>query len=165
MKKLLLFLLPFLLLAGCGDKQEIIKEDTAQLTYQKQKDCIDYRNDYMEYLNSQYHFTNWITLSELVDRVDNKVYYHLNDIEIFYSEPFDKCIAAYQIFWYHPRDSRHDEYVMYKIDDIFNDDNIYDDTDFQDQEQREYLEHLNAWHKETTYYRTGKTRDELYGVE
>lgn len=156
MKKLLLFLLPFLLLAWCWDKDAKIveeKEDNSALTYQKQKDCIDYRNEYSEYLDKKFNLwaKDYITISDF-----------------FYSEIYDKCVVAYEVIQYDNYDT---EWHDYNISDVFEDKSLYHDSDFltsitsNDYDEnlkiiRDHNDHTNKRLSQVNKYRTWKTWDE-----
>ena len=158
MKKILILCFSLLLLAGCWSDKTITpnignKTVEQSYSYQKQKDCIDYRNDYLKYLDKKLNLSDW-------DYVD--------DTNIFYSEIFDKCIASYEVISY---DEKGTEFHEYHIDDIFEDKSLFFDSDFllsespDDYEEwikelREHQEHYNKRNSQINKYRTWKTYEE-----
>lgn len=139
MKKLLLFLLPFLLLAGCGDNNSL-----------GEKECIDYRNDYMQYVMNKYGFISekdydWVSTKNI-----------LWSFEMFYSKPFKKCIAAYAYDLYEPTRNGLDVVTRtFYIDDAFEWDFLeYNTCYFYSDEW--CADDYDRFHNWREYYRTWK---------
>lgn len=151
MKKIVFILLWLLVLTWCWEGQKS-EEFVANDTYLKGKECTDYRNEYLNYLHKKLHLEEW----EYID-----------EVEIFYSEPFDKCVASYEVI----TNDSYAEYHEYLIDDVFNDEHLYRDSDYllhntsnsyEDnlKEIQEHREHNGKWITQVHKYRTWKTYEQ-----
>lgn len=131
MKKLLFFLLPFLLLAGCGNKQE----------------CLDYRDTYYDYVKDKQNVSEIIPI-DVEDKIDWIEYTDLDEFTMFYSKVEDKCIAAYHITKRFPATIGHVKGERFYIYDALNDKEI---------KSWDWWRKMRFWYEnDIEYYRTWK---------
>lgn len=140
MKKGLFLLVALLLLSGCWNNIE-----------KKQKECMNYRSDYLEYIKEKY---------KLVDERDwySEYYNQLDDwFTMFYSKVVDKCIAAFSYKEYGETWVR-----QLKINDVFADDELWSSYEAQvetDEERKTAITHFSL---QKDYYRTWKDPYQFY---
>jgi len=156
MKKIAFLLFSLVLLTWCWADNNVTLEkidEKSELTYQKQKDCIDYRNNYINYLNKKLSLKDWDYIDEL---------------QVFYSEYSGLCISVYELIL---NSSDWTEIHEYNIDDVYKDEHLYWDSDFlfpnnsnnyEDwiKELREHKKHYDDWNNIIHKYKTWKSYHE-----
>jgi len=139
MKKIV-FLLFLLFIAWCSSTDKVYENKN----FDNEKKCADMRNDFVDYLDTKYHFIDepavievgnwqqdWYVTNELYDNHDWIDYNILKKIKVFYNEWMDSCIWVYLLHNYYPTAWWHMDIYNWFAEDILKDEVIDERYDIE----------------------------------